>query len=282
MELTENPMNEFNAMSTEDLVRMALAEEDEDKSWNCVMALHVRGTHEVFKAASTLCQSHNANERRLGADILGQLGSPERPFTEEALVILHQLVTEEKDPRVLNSTLVAIGHTQPRDDQRAVNRIAELRNHPNSEVRYGVVHALSGREDVVSISALLELMRDEDNDVRNWATFGIGTQIDAFNTEISNALWERTKDQDYDTFMEAVVGLARRKDERVYDVILREVESQNPSAGILEAAGELGDTRLLEPLRALLKTVLLEDDIDSYWLSVLRRVIDESEKRVVN
>src|SRR5688500_8409365 len=63
---------------TASLIRFALTEEDEDKVWEVISLLQFRGNREVLEAARKLCESNHANERRLGADILGQLGIPNR------------------------------------------------------------------------------------------------------------------------------------------------------------------------------------------------------------
>jgi len=45
--------------STEELIRTALTEEDEDVAWEHVATLHLRGTQEVFEVAQHLCKSVN-------------------------------------------------------------------------------------------------------------------------------------------------------------------------------------------------------------------------------
>jgi HEAT repeat protein len=66
-------------------------------------------------------------------------------------------------------------------------------------------------------------MCDPDSDVRDWATFGLGTQSDADSEVIREALFERLADTDEDTRAEAAVGLAKRKDVRVLPVVLEEL-----------------------------------------------------------
>jgi HEAT repeat protein len=66
-------------------------------------------------------------------------------------------------------------------------------------------------ETPAAIEALLELSRDSDVDVRNWATFALGSQIDVDTPQIREALRNRLSDSDEDTRSEALCGLARRK-----------------------------------------------------------------------
>ena len=71
--------------TVEELVSLALIEQDENAAWDVVSILHLRGTHEVFDAARSLCRSRCAAEQTLGANILGQLGVPDRSFPDESV-----------------------------------------------------------------------------------------------------------------------------------------------------------------------------------------------------
>lgn len=236
--------------STEELVRVALSEEDEDVAWRAVTTLHFRGTREVFEAARQLCESVEPKERRVGADILGQLGPdpPNRPFLEESVPLMLAMLEREEDPDVLGALAVALGHLH---DPRAIEPLSRLKGHPDENVRYGVVHGLLAHEGNLAVDTLIELSRDEDFDVRNWATFGLGSQIDADTEEIRAALLERLSEEDGEVRGEALVGLAKRHDERVLEPLMRELSSDEVWELAVEAAEELGDPRLLPALRAL-------------------------------
>jgi hypothetical protein len=103
--------------STGELIRFALNEEDEHAAWEPVVVLHCRGTPEVLAAAESLCFSSACKERVLGANILGQLGVPDRAFPEECFRILIEMLGTERDPNVLEAIGVAFGHL---DDKRAI------------------------------------------------------------------------------------------------------------------------------------------------------------------
>ena len=70
-------------------------------------ALQWRGSHEVLDRAAQLCRSFCVMERRTGADILGQLGVPDRTFPERCLQILLGMLECEQDHGVLQSIVVA-------------------------------------------------------------------------------------------------------------------------------------------------------------------------------
>lgn len=230
-----------DSRSTEDLIQLALTEEDDDAGWKPVVSLHYRGSAEVLEQARVLCLSFNARERELGADILGQLGVPERTFPEECFQILAGALADERDPDVLESITIAYGHLH---DARAIRLLVPLKHHPDADVRLGVVHGITGHEDDLAIETLIELSGDENEDVRDWATFALGTMIRTDTSEIRDSLLARIYDSHDDVRGEALVGLARRKDERVLDALIAELTAEQVGLLAIEAAEELGDTRL--------------------------------------
>jgi HEAT repeat protein len=234
--------------STHELIELALKEENDD----VVGILHFRGNQEVFVAASKLCNSQNPQERELGADILGQLGIPNRTFPHESLTILLELLECEQNTDVLNSIGIALGHLH---DARAIAPLIQLKNHPSPSVRYGLVFGLLGYEDELAISTLIELSSDRDRDVRNWATFGLGSQIETDTTAIREALYQRfineNTDENYEIYGEALVGLAKRKDSRILTELIEELLSDYVGVLAVEAAEEFADSRLYPALMQL-------------------------------
>ena len=51
-----------------------------------------------------------------------------------------------------------------------------LRGHPGAEVRRGVVLGLLALDDDLAVATLVELSRDPVAEIRDWATFGLGTR----------------------------------------------------------------------------------------------------------
>lgn len=231
--------------STAELIRAALSTWDEDAAWQPVTVLHCRGTREVLEAAHGLCKSHDSNERWLGAAILGQLGIPERTFPNECFLALSEMLNTEADPEVLQAVGVALGHL---NDPRSVARLVPFKNHPSADVRFGVVLGISGLEDDVAISTLIELSTDSDDEVRNWATTGLGSFIPTDSPAIRDALAKRMEDPHDETKGEALVGLARRKDPRVIDPLIKALTEDTVGSLTVDAAEELGDPRLYPAL----------------------------------
>jgi HEAT repeat protein len=253
-----------NESSTQEIIQTALTTENEDIYWNLVYILQVRGGEEEFTAASKLCESQNSKERALGVNIIAQLGTTQGKFrTRDRGDILLELLSHEKDESVLAAIGYAFGHLQ---DGRGILPLIKFKNHADCDVRMGVVLGLSYQEDESAIQALIELSGDVDKDVRNWATFGLGSQIAIDTPEIRDALYQRIiseiGDDEDDTIAEirgeALLGLAIRKDERVIEPLIAELESGCVGRLSVEAALAMGDNRLYPSL------VKLEDwwDVD--------------------
>lgn len=234
--------------SIDELLEVALVEIDEDIRWNAVQTLQWRGNNEVLERAVGLCSNSSPQKRCLGADILGQLGLPDRTFPTESSRKLRGLLKPDEDAAVLHSALVGLSHLS---DQDAIPSIVPFSTHPDLKVRHAVVLALSGYENPMAIECLIHLSNDSDELVRDWATFALGTQIDLDTPEVRNALMSRIDDPDDDTRGEALVGLARRKDERVIPAIKKELESDCIGKLAIEAAELIGSDQLQTSLIAL-------------------------------
>ena len=224
-----------------ELVRAALESADEDEAWRAVRALHWRGSREVLEAALALCLSASPRERAWGADILGQIGVEERAFPEECFRAVDRLLREDAAPEVLAAAAHAMGYL---GDARGVPALARLAGHPREDVRLGVARALGGRDEPEAVATLLGLTGDADGDVRDWATFGLGSLGEADGAAVREALLRRLGDPHGDTHFEAVCGLARRRDERAVPPLVELLRSDPDNLCLREAAhGLLGGGR---------------------------------------
>ncbi len=245
-EMTEHVLSKRKDQRTvEELIRLALTEQDEEAAWEPVTVLQSKGDREVLEAALRLCTSSDGDERALGANILGQLGVPNRSYPNECFDALSNMLGSESDPIVAASIGVAFGHL---GDPRAIPILLPLRNHTDPDVRFGVVQALTGHDQPEAIAGLIQLSEDADEDVRDWATFALGTISSLDTPEIRNALFARTSDPHDDTRCEGLAGLANRKDSRVIEPLLRELTSGHVSSPVVEAALAIGDPKLYPAL----------------------------------
>lgn len=257
---------DFSNLPSEELLNRAQSKaetrdgEDPDEYFDLVGALHRRPERHVFNRASHWCVSERADERVLGADILGQLGAGDQerpwPFAEESAPILVRLLADPS-VRVVGASLIALGRLGAGDPEE----IAALAAHPSCDVRYGVASALGGREDPKSLSVLVQQSRDEDRDVRDWATFSLGSLCEVDTPAIREALSLRLADEDREIRGEAMLGLALRGDERAAAAILSELESEDVLMLAVEAAGHLTAPGFLPHLEKLSKEYPEDQDL---------------------
>jgi HEAT repeat protein len=148
---------------------------------------------------------------------------------------LLKMLKQEKNPDVLYCIGVALGHL---GDRRSVPALVGFANHRNPDVRFGVVFGLLGSEDPTAIQTLISLSSDKDKEVRSWATFGLGDMIEKDTSEIRETLFRRVADRSLDVRNEAILGLAKRKDTRVVELVLQDLRASNPRVYTLNAAEE--------------------------------------------
>jgi HEAT repeat protein len=241
--------------STHELISLALQETDEDRAWEYTEVLRDRATREVFEAACRLLVSRCPLERRLGANILNQFGFPERLYPDEALAVLTEALRRETDPDALASLCTALGFLGLPE---TVPLLVPLKAYPHFGVRFAVVNGLAGHEEPLAVETLIELSEDRDEAIRDWATFGLGTQNELDTPRSREALAARLSDPDGVTRAEAMVGLARRGDRRVVEPLLESLDPEGITRWfdprddlVLEAAGAIADPRLLPALLRL-------------------------------
>src|SRR3954468_14296540 len=206
------------ARSLEELIEPAIREWRSDAEWApSIAALAWRGDEAVLEAARGLLGSDDPRARAVAAYVLGQLGVSERTFPAESAAALEALAARERDPEVLAAIASAFGRLGA---PYGIDALLRLRGHEDARVREGAADALAGREDPRVLEALVELTRDPEPGIRDWATFALGALSPHDTPALRQALAERLDDRDDDTRIEAVHGLALRGDTRALDAVL--------------------------------------------------------------
>lgn len=236
---------------------------DDHGYWCCIRALQARGDQETFDTCAAWARDSSPDRRRAAADILAQLGFHfGTPFKPPSWLLIEPLLGD-RDSSVIAAALTACGKLQIGDPAH----LAPFAAHSSTNVRYGAVHALSNREDPESIRGLILLSRDQDRDVRNWATFGLGQLTDIDTPDLRAALLERIGDDDPELRAEirgeALIGLARRGDRRVLEPLRHELAGEFHGAWCIEAAQALADPSLA-PMLTDLKRRLDPEDLDVF------------------
>jgi len=206
---------------------------DGDQSWAAVSRLRRSGNRFIFEKARAWCSSRNPWKRARGADILCQLRArrettpkprtryvpTQQLYAQESFEVFAQLITQEQNDLVLTAILHGFRHL---DLKAAVPLVLPFVSHANPDVRMGATCALGRFSDnPVAVDALIRLSVDVDADVRNWATFAIGTQSDIDTPALRDALVQRLEDPSDKVRQEAIGGLAKRRDTRAVYPLFR-------------------------------------------------------------
>jgi HEAT repeat protein len=155
--------------------------------------------------------------------VLAQLGS-RKP--ESVAIAIERL--RDNDAMVVSSAAWALAHL---GGNLAVWELILMRNNPDPNVRWAVTHVLHGTESADEIAVLIELMDDPNDNVRDWATFALGTQCSVDSAEIRDALRRRLTDRYQEARDEAVWGLAQRKDAQGLRMLIDRLSADEWIAG---------------------------------------------------
>jgi hypothetical protein len=223
--------------SNEELIRIAIEDwgkdYDPDNQPSALLILRSRADQPTFEAARQLAKSADGHERAVAAGILAEFGIPERTMPDQCVAALLEMLESETHPDALSSICSAFNYYDKTDN--IVTAIVKFAKHMDDDVRHGVVIGLMFAPQDKAIETLIELSRDPNEDVRDWATFAIGQIYDTseeperFDTPtIREALFARVDDEHWETRHEALSGLALRRDTRAVNHIVKMLAEQPP------------------------------------------------------
>lgn len=186
--------------------------------------------------------------KRLGAAVNGH---PEN--LPAVMPRLLELLEAAPTPRCRAEVVRALGHAWTEEACLAVLPYAD---DEDDEVRLEVARTAPGGLDSEAAEervakTLIQLSRDDVDDIRDWATFGLGSILEIDTPAVRQALADRLDDEKFDTACEALVGLAERGDERAFDRTMELLQAESVPRLAVDAARALADQRLLGALRSL-------------------------------
>lgn len=229
------------------------ADHDEHAYWALVWeTAQEESGKTALRCGLGLLRSADVLERKVGCDVVGNVADAHESLRSEAATALMALAEVETAARVLSSLVCGLGRAQ---DPRAVPVLVRLSGHEDTDLRRQVASEItfvnSGLPDGPDVQALIRLTQDQDPEVRNWAAFTLGFQLEQDTTAIRDALWKCTTDECGEVREEGARGLARRHDPRAVPLIARLLDSDDGSQVFtLDAAAILGVPELLPALAA--------------------------------
>ncbi len=206
--------SESDLRSTDELIELLLSKNsafESDEEWVLIGRLQQR-LPQTLDRIQILRESGLECARDLAVIVLGQNLVREKHQAHRLTQVLIEMLWSETSLRVIESITHALGHLR---DPMASDPLVELSRHRDPAIRWAAVSSLCGRDESRCIEALIVCSSDLDRDVRNWATFGLGSMVDVDTEALCQALVARLEDADDEIREEAIVGLARRGDVRV-------------------------------------------------------------------
>jgi HEAT repeat protein len=241
----------IEALIDEAIVEERAESELTDDGHDMPAAEQIGRSPDALPVARRLARSQDAVERSVAAHILGAMVNGHPEHVSDALPVLGELLTGADHPHLEYAVADAL---RLASDVRAVEPLLQLERSPLEGVRESVAKGLDGavghRIAPAAIEALIRLSKDPAAAVRDWATFALG-ELDDDSEAVRAALWDRVDDPDYDTRCEALAGLARRHDPDVAGRVAAELESDTVGKLVVQAAADLANPAMLEPLQAL-------------------------------
>ena len=222
--------------------RTLVGDYEAEDAWVAVGTLRLNGSREIFEHAAAWCLSDDPLKRARAASILCQLRRGTIPrheflFRDESYALLTDMLEEEQDPAVLYSVISGLGHL---DNALAIPFILRYQDSALHRVRYAATFALGCfPNDGRSIEGLLKLTSDPEDEIRDWAVFGLGVMGNTDSPEIREALLRCLSDKDEDVREEAAVGLGKRRDWRMIPALLKMLEDPGLKVRVAEAAAAL-------------------------------------------
>lgn len=224
---------------------------DDGHDW--LTAEAIGRSSQALAVVEPLSVSNDLIERAVAAHVLGTFvnGNDNRSQVKEAVAILASMLEQAGTLHLEWSIVDALRLAWDRSVvepllSRSQSRSATIRK----TVAMGLGGAMVNESIPAGVQALIRLMGDADAGVRDWATFSLAG-LDEDSPEIRTALWARVEDGDYDTRCEALAGLASRHDLAVTSKVAAELGAEWVGSLIVEAAKDLAQPALLEPLQAL-------------------------------
>lgn len=249
--------------STQELVALARAEAvneagDPAVYWELVNELNDRDPAEVWAAISPLAEDPDVRLQQLVPDVLQGLGREAQPLAVQTLELFGRMLARDPSTELLAAIANACVDFH---DPSVVTMLAPHAGHADVSVREAVLHAVRRSSHPEALAALISLSRDPEDELREWATFALGSQLPLVDAPgIREALAARLTDRHEVVRDEAIIGLGLRGDQRALGPLCAQLERGFVGEALFQAARALASPVLVEPLLAVKPEKLTEEE----------------------
>lgn len=165
-------------LSSDELFQL-LFDDDDIVRTIAATVLHLRGDPQLFDRILDLASHQDAYVRDFCAFLLGQYGTPMRPYRELSIDTLLKLIKDDSY-EVRAGAAAAIGHLyykhMPKLVEEALFKAASDRS---ATVRLSVAYALGSSSDLEKAEKILtNMLNDKSQNVVEWAEVGLDIMLD--------------------------------------------------------------------------------------------------------
>ncbi len=256
-EAVRDQIQKIKAQSSDDLIPVALSGGLNAEA--ACAALQIRTTETDKDRALRLIASPVATERELGVELLFCYDGS--GFENEVISKLYELSKIETESPVLANLCWAMSNLNAPE---AVAHLKHLVNHEDSNVRYALTRCFFGTVESDGIWSLVDLSRDEEYEIRDWAVAGLRCTVENLLADLDwlkEVFLERLDDEDRITRLEALTALIKlnHKSERVLGVMKAELETDPVPPIAIDAAVSFASPLLKETLKSLRERTKSDD-----------------------
>jgi len=189
-------------------------------------------------------------------------GVSQRAAPEAIAALVNSIVENHHNPSLLNSALQVLTST----DVDTLSALLELLKGPNQDLRMQAALALGEQRDARAVEALIQALKDDDTNVRYHAIEALG-KLKA--VEAVDSLVEIAESRDFFLSFAALDALAKIGDARITPRIVPLLEDELLREPALNLLGQAGDDSAIAPLTALLNTPTAPTDSIANALATL-------------
>lgn len=257
------------------LIKKAFKAKYKSHYWNQITKLRTFVNNEMISRCFEMIYSDDVKFKQIGIDVLCQLGNNRESFVESLFDKIFKILRTTSDENLICTSLFAIGHNNQYLKTKHFKTLEQFKNSESKEIRYALTFSLLGVENYKAVTMMIKLAQDRSLRVRDWATFGLGTQIECDNEDIRHVLYKNCFSKDHQIRHEAIKGLANREDKRAKAVILQELKSESYESILFDTLLNIKrGEQYIPDLMAVYDKVRDNKNINPQWIADLKNCIE--------
>jgi hypothetical protein len=211
-------------------------------SWKLIKELVKRAPELAYEKGCSSIFNSKKNDKIIGISILSHLYYTNYN-SKQIIDMFLELLKPEEDSEVITLLISTLGDAEL--TQENIDTLISFKNQ-NDGVKFALIDAVHGLEQANAIDMLLEFSKDKNLEIRENAVFHLGTVLNLDNLSIRNALWDNITNDNSEIRQQAIYGLAKRKDDRITTVLMKEIEQLDENSFLIfDAIRTLNDKRLI-------------------------------------